>query len=187
MLKLGEGLVVGILLCLILLAGVLWWFGHEDCTALPQRLYHRIVLRERDFIASDVRFKVLMMGSGRTPDGHSTDFTGVLASDCVEVMSDTESVDSPMQAETEMDHKIRAASRVIEHGPTVDLPNQPAGERAVLLFENEERAEVILWFKGHSKLNKIESASLAHALAYEKLIQKGYRLDPNGYVIAMGQ
>jgi hypothetical protein len=185
--KLARALLLGILLCLILLTGGLWWFSHEDCIALPQRLYHRIALREQDFIGNNVRFKVRMMGSGRTPDGHSTDFTDVRASDCVEVTFETESVDSPMQPENEMEKKIRRASRVIEQGPKVDLPRHSAGERAVLLFENAGRAEVVLWFKGDSKLHKIESASLAHALAYEKLIQRGYTLDPHGYVIAMGQ
>jgi hypothetical protein len=38
--------------------------------------------------------------------------------------------------------------------------------------------------KGDSKLFKIESNSLSHVLAYEKLIQNGYSLDPHGYVIA---
>jgi hypothetical protein len=39
MLKLARVLVLGILLCLLLLTGGLWWFAHGDCTALPQRLY----------------------------------------------------------------------------------------------------------------------------------------------------
>jgi hypothetical protein len=92
-----------------------------------------------------------------------------------------------MQAESEMEEKIRGASRVMEREPRVDLPGHPNGERAILLFEKEGRAEVLLWFRGHSKLHKIESASLAHALAYEKLIQNGYRIGPHGYVIASGQ
>jgi len=180
-----KAFLVGLSLCLALLVRTVLWLSYGDCTTLPKRLYHRIVLGETDFIGNDTRFKVWMMGSGRTPDGHSTDFTDVRASDCVRVTSETESLDSAMQAESEMEKKIREASRVIEQGPKVDLPRHPAGERAVLLFE--KRAEVVLWFKGDSKLHRIESASLAHALAYEKLIQRGYRTDPHGYVIAMRQ
>jgi hypothetical protein len=179
--------LLGLSLCLALLVGAALWLSYGDCTALPQRLYLKIVLREQDSIGHDVRFKVRMMGSGRTPDGHSTDFTDVRASDCVEVTSESVRVDSPMQAESEMEEEIRRASRVVEQGLKVDLPMHPTGQRVVLLFEKEGRAEVLLRFKDDSKLHRIESASLAHALAYEKLIQRGYRFDPHGYVIAMGQ
>jgi hypothetical protein len=179
--------LLGLSLCLALLVGTVWWLSHGDCTALPKRLYHRIVVGEADFIGDDTRFKVWMMGSGRTPDGYSTEFTQLRASDCVKVDIETESMGSPMEAESEMEKKIRGASRVVERGPKVDLPGHPDGERAVLLFGSEARAEIVLWFKGNSRLHIIESTSLAHALACEKLIQRGYRMDPHGYVIAMGQ
>ena len=109
------------------------------------------------------------------------------ASDCVEVTIESEDEGSPMQAEDEMERKIRGASRVVERGLKVDLPGHPDGERAVLLLGSDARTEIVVWFKGNSRLQIIESASMAHTLAYEKLIQKGYRLDPRGYVIAMGQ
>jgi hypothetical protein len=59
----------------------------------------------------------------------------------------------------------------VERGPRVDLPGHPDGQRAILLFGNEARAEVVLWFKGNSRLHIIESTSLAHSLGHEKLIE----------------
>ena len=128
-----------------------------------------------------------MMGSGRTPDGYSTDFMDLRASDCIEVSVETESTSSPSEAENEMGKEIRSASRVIERGPKVDLPSHPDGERAVLLFDNDSRAEIVLWFRGKNSLRIIESTSLAHVLAYERLTQQGYRFDPQGYLVASGQ
>lgn len=177
-----------LLLGLVLLAGTVLWVSYgEECTGLPKRLFHRIVLGETDFIATDTRFKVWAMGSGGTDEGYSTDFTQLRASDCVTVYSETESMGSPMEAQGAMEKRIRGASRVVERGPKVDLPGHPDGERAVLLLANETSAEIVVWFRGNSRLHIIESTSLAHALAYEKLIQKGYRMDPQGYVIAKGQ
>jgi hypothetical protein len=109
------------------------------------------------------------------------------ASDCVEVIIESEDEGSPMQANDEMEKRIREASRVLERGPVVNLPRRPDGERAVLLFGTDARTEIVVWFEGNRRLGIIESASLAHALACEKLIEKGYRLDPQGYVIATGQ
>ena len=185
--KLARTLLLGILLCLILLTGGLWWFPRKDCTALPERLYHRIVLREQDFIGHNVRFKVRGQGARLPPNGRLSGFTTMRASDCVEVIMESEDEGSPLQAKDEMEKRIRGASRVVERGPEVDLPGRPDGERAVLLLGTDARAEIVVWFEGNRRLGIIESASLAHALAYEKLIEKGYRLDADGYVIAMGQ
>jgi hypothetical protein len=76
-----------------------------------------------------------------------------------------------------MEKRIRGAYRVIGQGPKDDLPSHPGGTRAVLLIENGAKAEVVLRFKDDKKLHTIESTSLAHALANEKLIQGGHRLD----------
>ena len=76
---------------------------------------------------------------------------------------------------------------MVERGAKVDLPGHPDGERAVLLLANESKAEIILRFKGNRNLHIIESISLAHALACEKLIERGYRMDPHGYSIPANQ
>ena len=182
-----KALLLGLLLCLALLAGTMLWLSYEDCTALPKRLYHRIVLREQDFIGRNVRFKVRGQGATLPPNGRLSGFTTMHASDCVEVIIESEDVGSPMQAKDEMEKSIRGASRVVERGPVVDLPGRPDGERAVLLLGTDARAEIVVWFEGNRRLGIIESASLAHALACEKLIEKGYRLDADGYVTATGQ
>jgi len=182
-----KALLLGLLLCLALLVGTMLWLSYEDCTALPERLYHRIVLREQDFIGHHVRFKVRGHGTRLPPNGRLSGFTTMHASDCVEVIIESEDEGSPMQAKDEMEKRILGASRVVERGPEVDLPGRPDGERAVLLLGTDARAEIVVWFEGNRRLGIIESASLAHALAYEKLIEKGYRLDADGYVIAMGQ
>jgi hypothetical protein len=181
-----KALLLGLLLCLALLVGMALWLSYGDCTGLPKRLYHRIVLAEKEFIDKDVRFMVRSQGAMLSPNGRLAGFTAVRASDCVQVIIESEDEGSAMKAEDEMEKKIRGASRVVERGLKDDLPGHPEGERAVL-FGSDARAEIVIWFKGNSRLNIIESTSLAHALAYEKLIQKGYRFDPHGYVIAMGQ
>jgi hypothetical protein len=97
------------------------------------------------------------------------------------------SMSSPAEAEGEMKKKIRNASRVVEGLSKVDLPGRPNGERAVLLFDGGASAEIVVWFKGSRRLGIIRSASLTHALAFEKVIQRGYRTDLQGYVVASGQ
>jgi hypothetical protein len=182
-----KALFLALLLCLALLTGTMLWLSYEGCTALPKRLYHRIVLRKQDFIGHNVRFKVRGQGTRLPPNGRLSGFSTIDASDCVEVIMESEDEGSPMQAKDEMEKRIREASRVVERGPEVDLPGRPDGERAVLLFGTDARAEIVVWFEGNSRLGIIGSASLAHALACEKLIEKGYRLDADGYVIATRQ
>ena len=53
-------------------------------------------------------------------------------------------------------------------------------ERGPSWYLELTRGQIVVWLEGNRRLGIIESASLAHALAYEKLIQKGYRLDPQG-------
>jgi hypothetical protein len=182
-----KALLLGLSLCLALLVGTALWLSYGDCTGLPRRLYHTIVLGEKDFIDKDVRFMVRSQGARLLPNGRLGGFTSVRASDCVEVIIESEDEGSPMQAEDEMEKKIRGASRVVERGLKVDPPEHPDRERAVLLLGSDARSEIVVWFKGNSRLYVIESASLAHALVYEKLIQRGYRIGPHGYVLAMGQ
>jgi hypothetical protein len=182
-----KAFFLGFSVCLALVVGTALWLSYGDCTGLPKRLYHTIVLGEKDFIDKDVRFMVRSQGTRLLPNGRLGGFTTVHASDCLEVIIESEDEGSPMQAEDEMEKKIRGASRVVQRGLNVDLSEHPDGERAVLLLGSNARSEIVVWFKGNSRLYVIESASLAHALAYEKLIQRGYRIDPHGYVLAMGQ
>ena len=182
-----KGVLLGLFLCLVLYVGITSWLVYGDCTSLPTRLFHQLVRGDKDFFGKNTRFKVRMMGSGRTPEGYDTDFTILRASDCVKVTIETVSMSSPTEAESEMEKKIRNASRVVEHRAKLNLPTPPDGERAVLLFDGDARAEIVLWFKGNSRLLTIESTSLAHALACEKLTQRGYRMNPQGYVVPSGQ
>src|SRR5690348_14841158 len=117
-----KALLLGLLLCLALLASTMLWLSYEDCTALPERLFHRIVLREQDFIGHNVRFKVRVQGTRLLPNGRLGGFTTVRASDCVEVIIESDDEGSSMQAKDEMERRIRGASRVVERGPEVGKP-----------------------------------------------------------------
>ena len=139
-----KTILVGLSLCIVLFAGSLLWFSYGDCTGAPKRLFHRFVLADRDFFDKNTRFRVRGMGSGRTPEGYSTDFTSLRTSDCVEVTIETVSMSTPMEAEGEMEKKIRNASRVVERRAKLNLPTPPDGERAVLLFDGDARAEIVL-------------------------------------------
>lgn len=56
-----------------------------------------------------------------------------------------------------------------------------------MLVQKGPKVEIITQYKNDRALHIIQSVSLAHALAYEKLIQNGYRIDRDGYVIAQGK
>jgi hypothetical protein len=174
-------LLASLSVLIVLVTGILWLL-YGDCTGLPKRLYHRVVLGE-DFVSKDVRFRFYMAGNGHTPKGHTFDFTTVRASDCVEVTSRTENEGTAAEAEKEMEKMVRNASRVIERGPEVDQNGQPVGKRTVLLFENRDKRAIVVWTRGMSQLFTIESASLSHALEYEKRITKAHRYDGRGYLI----
>src|SRR5215467_6429920 len=85
--------------CVVLFAVGLIWFSYSDCVDLPQRLYHTTLLREKTFIGKNIRFKVLMQGTGRTSKGYATDFLNARASDCVGVTRTTESEGSSIDSE----------------------------------------------------------------------------------------
>lgn len=155
----------------------------QDCPDLFRHLYHAVVLRDPDFIDRQVRFRSRMAGTTMLANGLTGDFTIVRASDCVEVSSEVEEKGSAVEARNELEKMTREAFRLIERGSKIDRSGQKVGERVLLLSERGGKAEVVVWFNGDSKLFKIESNSLSHVLAYEKLIQNGYSLDPHGYVI----
>jgi hypothetical protein len=166
------------------------WLSYEDCTALPRRVFHRIFLADKDFIGKDTRFRVQGDGTSVLPNGRLSGFRIVRASDCVEVSIQGEDEGSPLQAENEMKERIQGAFQIMERAPIVDPHGELMGERAILLIrlgQKEPRVEIIAQRKDDRKLFVIGSVSLAHALAFEKLIQNGYRTDSDGYVIASGR
>ena len=175
-----------VLLSLVLVVAGLVWLSLGECAGSFQRTYHTIVLGDKDFIPREVRFKVQIAGTLLLPNGRLGGFTTVRASDCVEVTIEEDDEGSPSQAVDEMEKRIRGGVRIIERVPIRDQDGELVGELVALVKEGP-KAEIISLKKGARKLFVIESKSLAHALAYEKLIQNGYRLDPHGYVIGEGK
>lgn len=76
---------------------------------------------------------------------------------------------------------------MIEQGPLIDPHGNLIGQRAILVVQTEPRVEIIAQHKNDVKLFVIGSTSLAHALACEKLIQNGYRVDRDGYFVAQSK
>jgi hypothetical protein len=175
-----------VLLFLVVVMAGLVWLSLGECAGSFQRTYHTMVLGDKDFIPREVRFKARISGTTLLPSGHLGGFTTVRASDCVEVTVNEGDEGSPSQAVDEMEKRIRGSVRTVERVPIRDQDGEPVGERVVLVQEGP-KAEIISLKKGASKLFVIESKSLAHALAYEELIQSGYRLDPHGYIIGQGK
>jgi hypothetical protein len=169
----------------LIVAGVAW-VSFGDCADI-RRSYHTIILGDKDYIDREVRFRVWGDGTSLLPNGRLAGFRTVRASDCVKVSTQAEGEGSPLQAEDEFKRRIRGASQVIERGPIVDTHGELIGERVILLVQERPRTEIISEHKNDGKLFVIRSASLAHAVAYEKLIQNGYRIDRDGYVIAQGK
>ncbi len=178
--------VLCVSLCAVLIATGVVWLSLGECAGSFQRTYYTIFLGDKDFIPREVRFKVRIAGTTLLPSGHLGGFTTVRASDCVEVTVEEGDEGSPSQAVDEMEKRIRGGVRIVERVPIRDQDGELVGERVALVKEGP-KAEIISLKKGTSKLFVIESKSLAHALAYEKLIQNGYRLDPHGYVIGAGK
>ena len=108
------------------------------------------------------------------------------ASDCVDVAIVDEDEGSPSQAAYEMEKRIRGPVRIVERGPIRNQDSGLVGERVVLVEEGP-KAEIISLVKGAGRLFVIESKFLAPALAFEKLIQSGSRVDANGYVVGQGK
>jgi hypothetical protein len=177
---------LGSLFLALIAVGVMFvWF--RDCPGVFRRYFHTILLRENDFISADVRFRKEGAGAFISPNGRLGGFTSVRASDCVEVMVESEDEGSPAEAADEMERRIRGAGRVIEQRPV--RYGELNGERVVLVAPGDKEIEIIVRYETHPRLGVIRSASLAHALAYEKQIENGYRLelDRDGYVLRPGR
>lgn len=171
---------------LVVLAAGLVRLSFEGCAGSFQRTFHTIVLGDKDFISRTVRFRDRGSGTLGLPNGRLGGFTTVRASDCVDVAIVDEDEGSSSQAVDEFEKRIRGAVRIVERGPIRNEDNGLVGERVVLVEEGP-KAEIIFLKNGVSRLVVIESKSLAHALAFEKLIQRGFRHDANGYVVGQGK
>lgn len=169
----------GAFLLVVIIVGLVW-VRFRDCPEVFRRYYHTIFLRDKDFIAADVRFRESGAGAFVPPNGRLSGFTTFRASDCVDVIVEDEDEGSPTQAAEETEKRIRAAGVVIEELPV--RHGKFIAQRAVLTPEGRA-AEILTQYKDDRRLHVIRSSSLSHALAYEKLIQHGYELDRDGYVI----
>jgi hypothetical protein len=183
-----KGLILGSIL-VVLSAFAVFSVFFPECCGLPERIYHSVVLRDKDFCATSTRFRARFSGGGRTPDGQAVGFTTVRASDCIEVTSEVDEKDSADEARNEFEKRIATAFRVVERGPKIDRHRQNVGDRAVLVTHtgNEDKAVVLVRHSGESRLFEIESVSLSHALAYEKPIENGYRYDSRGYIVVLSR
>ena len=133
------------------------------CPHLPARLYHKVVFGE-DYVGPGVQFKRRMAGGGRTAKGQRFSFSRFNSSDCVDVEFLAETHGSSEQAKERMEELVRSASDVVERNEKLYLNGERAGPRAVLLFR---RKAMIVW-TAENRVVTLESASLPHALEYEK-------------------
>jgi hypothetical protein len=168
---------------MVVMAGIAW-LSFRDCAGMFRRAYHTTILREKDFIDKEVRFRVRIAGSSLRANGREAGFTTVRASDCIDVTIESEDEGSPVQAEEEMEMRIQGASQVIERGPLIDPRGERTGQRAILRLHNNPFVEIVTQHKNDRELFVIRSVSMAHALALERLIRSGYRFDSDGYVVA---
>lgn len=176
----AKFLLLGTFLLVVIIVGLMC-VRFRECPGSFRRYYHKVVLREQDFIAADVRFRETGAGAFVPNNRRLSGFTTVRASDCVDVIVEVEDAGSPTQATAEMEGRIRAAGHVIEELPV--RYGKYVAQRAVLLAPGGRAAEILTQYQDDRRLHVIRSTSLSHALAYEKLIQHGHRLDRDGYVI----
>jgi hypothetical protein len=155
------------------------------CAGSLRRSYHTIVLGDKSYVEG--RFRVDGHGTSVLSNGRLAGFTTLRSSDCVNVVVLAEDRGSPEQAKEEMEKRIREASKVVERVSLFDPHGEPIGQRAILVFQREPRVEIIAQHNNNASLLVIGSPSLAHALAYENLIQNGYRVDRDGYFVAQSK
>ncbi|SRR6266403_925392 len=184
--KKTTAVFLGLIFLIAIMAGVAW-VSLMNCAGFFRRSYHTIILGDKNYVDRGGRFRVQGQGTLLLPNGRLAGFTILRASDCVDVTVVAEDQGSPERAEEEMAKRIRGASHVVEQIPLTDPHGDLIGQRAILLVQKEPRIEIIAQHKNDAKLLVIRSASLAHALAYEKLIQNGYRIDRDGYVVAQSK
>lgn len=171
---------LGLILLIAIIAGAVS-VSLMKCAGSLRRSYHTIVLGDRNYVEG--RFRVQGHGTMLPSSGRLAGFTTLRSSDCVNVIVLAEDQGSPEQAKEEMEKRIRGASKVVEQVSLFDPNGETIGQRAILVGQREPRVEIIAQHKNDSKLLVIGSNSLAHALAYEKLIQNGHRVDRDGYFV----
>ena len=172
---------LGLILLIAITAGAVS-VSLMKCAGSLRRSYHTIVLGDKNYVEG--RFKVQGHGTALVSSGRLAGFTSLRSSDCVNVDVLAEDQGSPEQAKEEMEKRIRGASKVVEQVSLFDRHEETIGQRAVLVVQGKPRVEIIAQHKNDAKLFVIGSTSLAHALAYEKLIQNGYRVDRDGYFVS---
>ena len=172
---------LGLILLIAITAGAVS-VSLMKCAGSLRRSYHTIVLGDKNYV--EVRFRVQGHGTSLLSSGRLGGFTTLRSSDCVNVIVWAEDQGSPEQAKEEMEKRIRGASKVVEQVSLFDPHGETIGQRAILLVQEQSGIEIVAQHKNDAKLFVIGSTSLAHALAYEKLIQNGYRIDRDGYFVA---
>jgi len=121
-----------------------------------------------------VQFKDEGGGTGTTEDGHEFSFHRYKSHDEVWLSTYIEICPSPELAKKAMDEKVKEAASIIARGPRLDRNGEYLGERVVLIVEKKtqgkgESISFICW-TANSSLHCIQSKSLKHALAYEKIL-----------------
>jgi len=182
--KKTTAVFLGLILIIAIMAGVAW-VSLMNCPGLFRRSYHTIVLGDKNYVEG--RFRVQGHGTSLLSSGRLAGFTTLRSSDCVNVIVLAEDQGSPEQAKEEMEKRIRGASKVVEQVSLFDPHGETIGQRAILLVQEQPGIEIVAQHKNDAKLLVIGSTSLAHALAYEKLIQNGYRVDRDGYFVAQSK
>ena len=175
---------LGLILLIAITAGAVS-LSLMKCAGSLRRSYHTIVLGDKNYV--EVRFRVQGHGTSLLSSGRLGGFTTLRSSDCVNVIVWTEDQGSPEQAKEEMEKRIRGASKVVEQVSLFDPHGETIGQRAILLVQEQPGIQIVAQHKNDAKLLVIGSTSLAHALAYEKLIQNGYRVDRDGYFVAQSK
>jgi hypothetical protein len=183
--KKTAAVFLGLTILVAVLAGVAY-MSLMNCPGFFRRSYHTIILRDKNYVDGG-RFRVHSEGALVPPNGHLAGFTILRSSDCVDVAVWAEDQGSPAQADEEIEKRIKRASKVIEQAPLIDPHGNLIGQRAILLVHEEPHIEIIAQHKNDAKLLVIRSASLAHALAYEKLILNGHTVDRDGYFVAQSK
>jgi hypothetical protein len=117
-----------------------------------------------------VEFKAVTFYSGRKANG--ADFSAGIydSTDGVGVSSTVEVYYSAAGAKREMKRRIKTASRIIERGNKENQKGKLIGERVVLISAGNTRdiAYVTVLWVDREDLHVIESASLQHALDFER-------------------
>jgi hypothetical protein len=166
--KKATAVFLGLILLIAITAGAVS-VSLMKCAGSLRRAYHTIVLGDKNYVEG--RFRIQGHGTALLSSGRLGGFTTLRSSDCVNVIVLAEDQGSPEQAKEEMEKRIRGASKVVEQVSLFDPHGETFGQRAILLVQEQPGIEIVAQYNNDAKLFVMGSNSLAHALAYEKLIQ----------------